>query len=121
MFAIFFFACFDPDDEVVVNTMAAIEKNLAVDGGVGRFENDGYMRGTGPYPGNAWYICTLWLAEYYIARAKSPDDLAKALDLVEWVTDRALPSGVLAEQSIRNRVKMSPFRLLHGRIPRLSA
>lgn len=117
MFAIFFFGCFDLDDEVVTNTMAAIEKNLAVDGGVGRFENDGYMRGLGPYPGNAWYICTLWLAEYYIARAKSSDDLAKALGLIEWVADRALPSGVLAEQfdpQSGENVSVSPLTWSHS-------
>jgi oligosaccharide amylase len=117
MFAIFFFGCFDPDDEVVANTMAAIEKNLAVGGGIGRFENDGYMRGLGPYTGNAWYICTLWLAEYYITRAKSSDDLAKALELIEWVADRALPSGVLAEQfdpQSGENVSVSPLTWSHS-------
>ena len=117
MFAIFFFGCFDPDDEVVANTMAAIEKNLAVGGGIGRFENDGYMRGLGPYTGNAWYICTLWLAEYYIARAKSSDDLARALELIEWVADRALPSGVLAEQfdpQSGENVSVSPLTWSHS-------
>lgn len=117
MFGIFFFGCFDPDDEIVVNTMSAIEKELAVDGGVGRFENDGYMRGTGPYPGNAWYICTLWLAEYYIARAKTSDDLARALGLIEWVADRALPSGVLAEQfdpQSGENVSVSPLTWSHS-------
>lgn len=117
MFGIFFFGCFDPDDEVVTNTMAAIENKLAVDGGIGRFENDGYMRGLGPYTGNAWYICTLWLAEYYIARAKSSDDLAKALGLIEWVADRALPSGVLAEQfdpQSGENVSVSPLTWSHS-------
>jgi glucoamylase len=67
-------------------------------GGVARYENDGYMRVAELGPGNSWFICTLWLAEYYIARARTKDDLGAALDILEWTADRALPSGVLAEQ-----------------------
>ena len=48
--------------------------------------------------GNSWFICTLWLAEYYIAKAKNIGDLSKAQDILQWTVDRALPSGVLAEQ-----------------------
>jgi len=66
--------------------------------GVARFENDDYMRVADGTPGNSWVITTLWLAEYYIAAAKTKDDLSKALEILEWTVDRALPSGVLAEQ-----------------------
>ncbi|MBK8304567.1 MAG: hypothetical protein IPK98_14645 [Chloracidobacterium sp.] len=38
------------------------------------------------------------MAEYYIAIAKTTDDLKPALDILEWTAKRALPSGVLAEQ-----------------------
>jgi len=49
-------------------------------------------------PGNPWFVTTLWLAQYYIARAKTKTELDKAVDIMEWVVGHALPSGVLAEQ-----------------------
>jgi glucoamylase len=101
LFGIFYFDCFDIDDEVVTRTMNAIETHL-LDmkglGGVARFEHDGYMRVSDDVAGNAWFICTLWLAEYYIAKARSADDLRPAREILDWVTRYALPSGVLAEQ-----------------------
>jgi hypothetical protein len=38
------------------------------------------------------------MAQYYIASAKTVDDLGKALEILQWAAERALPSGVLAEQ-----------------------
>ncbi len=101
LFAVFYFGCYDPDDPMVVGTMAAIEEHLTNKtefGGIARFNEDGYMRTSNRVTGNTWFICTLWLAEYYIARAKSTADMKSALDILDWVTQRALPSGVLAEQ-----------------------
>ncbi|MEP6787037.1 MAG: glycoside hydrolase family 15 protein [Acidobacteriota bacterium] len=101
LFAVFYFGCFASDDPMVVNTMKAVEEKLinrAGHSGVARYENDSYMRGPGAAPANPWVITTLWLAEYYISAAKTKDDLVKALDILKWTVDRALPSGVLAEQ-----------------------
>ncbi|MGQ0542824.1 MAG: glycoside hydrolase family 15 protein, partial [Blastocatellia bacterium] len=98
LFAVFYLGCYDARDEMAKSTMAAVEKYLAADGGIARFQNDGYMRVSDKVTGNAWFICTLWLAEYYIAAAAKKKDLEKALKLLEWTADRALPSGVLAEQ-----------------------
>ena len=77
---------------------AVIERldNKSGFGGVARFEDDGYMRGEGG--NNSWFICTLWLAEYYIAIADAESELEPAMKIIEWVAGRALPSGVLAEQ-----------------------
>lgn len=99
--AVYSFGCFEIDDPVVLSTMTAIAEKLVIRSeysGVMRFENDGYMRGPDPAPPNSWIITTLWLADYYIARAKSTDDLSRALEIINWTVDRALPSGVLAEQ-----------------------
>lgn len=104
LFGAFYFGAFDAKDELVVNTMRAVEEKLMVKteiGGVARYENDGYMQvstDTEKIPGNGWFICTLWLADYYIAAAETPESLQKALEILEWTTNRALPSGVLAEQ-----------------------
>ncbi len=101
VFGIFYFGCFDPDDEMVISTMKAFEEKLVNRtefGGVARFENDPYMLESEGIVGNSWFICTLWLAEYHIARAKSIVDLEPAMELLKWVVKSALPSGVLAEQ-----------------------
>lgn len=100
LFGLFYFDCFPVTDPKVESTMRAIEEMLSVSsGGTARFENDGYMRVSDHEPGNAWFICTLWLAEYYIARATTAAELKKALDIIDWVVQKALPSGVLAEQA----------------------
>ncbi len=100
LFALFYFDVFDAEDELVKNTMSAIEEKLWVDGvgGVARFENDGYMRVADEFAGNPWFLCTLWLAEYRIAIAKTKADLKGVLELLEWTAENALSSGVLAEQ-----------------------
>lgn len=119
LFALFYFGCFAPGDEVVAGTMQAIEKNLVNSGygGVARYENDGYMRVAEAGPGNSWFICTLWLAEYYIARARTKDDLRAGLEVLQWTADRALSSGVLAEQvdpSTGKETSVSPLTWSHS-------
>lgn len=101
LFGAFYLKAFAPDDEMVVGTMKAVEKYLWIPteiGGVARFEDDPYMRAAETNFSNAWFICTLWLADYRIAIAKSKKDLKGALEIIEWTAKRALPSGVLAEQ-----------------------
>jgi GH15 family glucan-1,4-alpha-glucosidase len=104
IYAPFYFGVFEPDDERVVNTMNAIKEQLWVKtevGGIARFRGDGYHKITDDLenvPGNPWFICTLWLAQWHIAKAKDRDELKEAMPILEWVALRALPSGVLAEQ-----------------------
>lgn len=98
LFALFYFGCFEADDPMVVSTMEAIEEGLRVNGGIARFSGDGYMRVSEAPSGNAWMICTLWLADYYITRARSKQDLQPAMEFVKWCCEHALPSGVMAEQ-----------------------
>lgn len=104
IYAPFYFGVFEPDDERVVNTMTAIKKHLSVKteiGGIARYKGDTYHKVSDDVdnvPGNPWFICSLWLAQWYIAKAKNPEDLQEAIPVLEWVASRALPSGVLAEQ-----------------------
>jgi glucoamylase len=104
LFGTFYFGAFEPDDPMVVSTMRAVEERLWAKtqiGGIARYEGDHYMRisdNTGEVPGNPWLICTLWLADYRIASAKTLEDLERAMEILEWVVARALESGVLAEQ-----------------------
>ncbi len=98
------FGMYAPDDPRIVQTMEAIRGRLWVRtnvGGVARYENDQYHQVSQDIqnvPGNPWFICTLWLSEWYAATARTKDDLQKSLDLIHWVVDHALPSGILAEQ-----------------------
>ena len=120
LFGTFYFGAFDAKDEMVRNTMRAVEEKLWVDtetGGIARFENDGYMRVSEYVPGNAWFICTLWLADYRIAVAEKAEDLKGALEILEWTTKRALSSGVLAEQidpQTGEAVSVSPLTWSHS-------
>lgn len=69
--------------------------------GCARYQNDVCQRpddSPEDIPSNPWFISTLWLAEYYIARAENLQELRKAIPYLEWCTKNALPSGVLAEQ-----------------------
>jgi GH15 family glucan-1,4-alpha-glucosidase len=101
---IFQFGAFSADDPPVESTMQAIRDRLWIKtevGGMARYENDSYQQQSqniDNVPGNPWFISTMWLGQYEIARAKSEEDLKKALPIMEWVAERALESGVLAEQ-----------------------
>jgi GH15 family glucan-1,4-alpha-glucosidase len=94
-----------PDDQQVEASVKQIEARLWVKGAVGglaRYEDDPYQkvepRDPQVVPGNPWFVCTLWLALYHLARARQVDDLKRGLELVEWAARHALPSGVMAEQ-----------------------
>ncbi len=93
-----------PDDPAVIATMRFLAEKLAVKtkvGGVARYENDPYQqasRDTSRIPGNPWFVCTLWLAEWHIAAAQNHEQLAACARLLNWAIEHALPSGVMAEQ-----------------------
>jgi oligosaccharide amylase len=120
LFGTFYFGAFPADDEMVANTMQAVREHLWARteiGGAARYENDAYMRVSGEATGNPWFICTLWLAEYYIAAAKEKKDLKSAIEILEWTAKRALPSGVLAEQlhpGTGEPVSVSPLTWSHS-------
>ncbi len=98
------FGMFDADDSRVRSTMESVRDELTVKtqvGGVARYQNDYYHQVSSDIqtvPGNPWFICTLWLAQWYVALAATSADLEPARDILAWVTARALPSGTLAEQ-----------------------
>ena len=99
-YGIFEFGVLPPNDPRVEKTMKTIESALWIKtnvGGIARYQNDYYQqvsKDVENVPGNPWPICTLWLAEWYIANG----ELNEALKLLKWVVDHASESGVLAEQ-----------------------
>jgi GH15 family glucan-1,4-alpha-glucosidase len=98
------FGMFEATSDEMRRTMAAITERLMVKtevSGVARYENDYYhqvSQDLGNVPGNPWFICACWLAEYQIACAQTLEELRQAQGWLEWVRARALSSGVLAEQ-----------------------
>jgi len=99
-YGLFEFGLLDLDDERLLRTVEATLERLWFDdecSGLARFENDFYHRIPNQRE-NSWIISTMWLAKYYIAKAKTLKDLEIAKDLFDWVVEKALPSGVLSEQ-----------------------
>jgi GH15 family glucan-1,4-alpha-glucosidase/ferredoxin len=123
LFALFKFHAFEAADPRVVATMDAVSRALWVKtpvGGIARYENDTYHRvssdGRG-VPGNPWFVCTIWLADYTVARGGSVAELKEAVPIFEWVANHALASGVLAEQVdpyTGNPLSVSPLTWSHA-------
>jgi GH15 family glucan-1,4-alpha-glucosidase len=101
---LFKFGLVEATSERMRETMQAVEEHLLIKseiGGVARYENDYYhqvSKDVARVPGNPWFICSGWLAEYHIALANTLEELHSALDWLQWTVKHALPSGVLAEQ-----------------------
>ncbi|MBI2859558.1 MAG: glycoside hydrolase family 15 protein, partial [Chloroflexi bacterium] len=98
---VFIYHVLKADDDLVNNTMISLADRLWVKGQVGglaRHDDDGYLRVDEGVPGNPWFVGTLWLARWHIARARSSEQLKKGLDLLSWTASHSLPSGMLSEQ-----------------------
>jgi GH15 family glucan-1,4-alpha-glucosidase len=104
LYGTFAFGAYAADDPRVEATMRAVRDRLWCKtevGGLARYEDDYYhavSQDKAKVPGNPWFICTLWLALHEIAKAKTAEELAPAVRILEWVDAHKLPSGVLAEQ-----------------------
>ena len=104
LMGLFYFGMFSPDDEPMRRTMQTIRDELWVKtevGGVARYYNDYYHQMShdiANVPGNPWFICTMWLAQWDIACATDQASLKNALKMLHWTNERSLPSGILAEQ-----------------------
>jgi oligosaccharide amylase len=101
LWGLFAFGLYDADDDRIIATMKALRERLwlkAEVGGLARYEGDTYHQVDPVFPGNPWFICTLWLADHLIGLAAKEEDLEEPLKILEWVADHALLSGILAEQ-----------------------
>ncbi len=100
IYGIYRFRVLDVTDQRVIdsiNTMEEIAKRIPI-GGVMRHEKDDYYKTEKDVPGNPWIITTLWLAQYYIVKAKEEKDFDKVKEILKWVVDHASKTGVLPEQ-----------------------
>jgi GH15 family glucan-1,4-alpha-glucosidase len=104
LYGLWRFGMYTPDDKRIVETMAAIRdqlSNKAHCGGIARYQDDYYFKveqDTKLVPGNPWFMCTLWLAQWYIATAKDTHDLGAARAIIDWAVAHQLPGGLLSEQ-----------------------
>ena len=98
------FGMYPADEPRIVDTMTVIRDQLtnqAAAGGIARYRDDYYFKvetDTKKVPGNPWFICTLWMAQWYIATAKTTHDLKPARDIINWVVAHQIPGGLLSEQ-----------------------
>jgi len=98
------FGMYPADDPRIVKTMQAIRDQLSNKGACGgqaRYNNDYYFQvdhDVALVPGNPWFICTLWLAQWYIAAAAELEDLAPAKAIIDWVRGHRSEAGMLSEQ-----------------------
>jgi len=100
-YGIFSFGVLPHSDTRLSRAFEATERELSLSstiGGIARYQGDHYYRVGADTPGNPWVVTTLWLAEYYIARAQNEADLNRAKELFEWTVARADKSGILPEQ-----------------------
>jgi GH15 family glucan-1,4-alpha-glucosidase len=114
---------YPPDDKRITDTMTAIADQLSNKGpagGVARYSNDYYFKvepDTKRAPGNPWFMCTLWLAQWYVATAKSTHDLKPARDIINWAVAHQMPAGLLSEQLDPNTgapLSVSPLTWSHA-------
>jgi GH15 family glucan-1,4-alpha-glucosidase len=104
VYGLFEFGVLPADDPRMVSTMQGIKRGLAVRtsiGGIARYQHDYYFQRSNDIdnvPGNPWIICTLWVAEWEIACARTLADMESPRRTLEWVVSRAMESGVLPEQ-----------------------
>jgi GH15 family glucan-1,4-alpha-glucosidase len=85
------------DADKLIKTAEAVENrltNLGPAGGTIRYENDRYLMDYSNSIPNPWFVCSLWLAQYYVLIK----ELDQARALLDWAQSLAYPSGVFSEQ-----------------------
>jgi len=100
-YGVFRFGVLDKNDQKLIEAYKVITEKLLCKthiSGVARYEDDEYYRVSPDVPGNPWFITTLWMTQYEIARAENEDDLNEVKLDLKWIVARALTSGILSEQ-----------------------
>jgi len=101
LFSMFAFHVLPIEDARIRESVQTVEQHLIPNYGIGgmpRYEWDNYFRVGFDAPPNPWILTTLWLAQYYIDKAKREKDLDIVKQHFSWVAKYAATSGVLSEQ-----------------------
>jgi len=111
---------FDVDDPKIKKSAETVMAHLQVHAnskGYVRYENDGYYRMQDADSPNPWVITTLWMAQYFIKKARTMEDLKEPLDLLEWTCSHSTSGGILAEQmhpNTREHLSTAPLVWSHA-------
>ena len=100
-YGLFEYKVLNIDDPRLTETVKITTKRLMNNtgcGGLARYAEDNYYKVSKNAPENPWFISSMWLAEYYIAKAKTAEELKPAEDLLIWATERALKPETMSEQ-----------------------
>ncbi len=101
-FGLILFNVLEIDDPRVASFKKIIDSKLfvgsGIDGGYVRYENDQYYTAKDTQVPNPWIVCTLWMAQYEIKKAKNKKELTPALEMLQWAQSTASKSGIMAEQ-----------------------
>ncbi len=94
-FGAFMYGLFDAGSEEITSTLESMKRILgdASQPGFPRYENDEYRRQPGG-PSNWWFICSLWVAQYYLETG----DKQSAETILDWVHSKRSSTGMLSEQ-----------------------
>ena len=123
LYAIFEFGLLDANDPRVIETMKAVRETLWIKteiGGLARYGNDYYHKVSEDLknvPGNPWIVCTAWLGKYYVAKAKSKEELKDALVIIKWIIKNSQSTGIMPEQINPNSgepISVSPLTWSHS-------
>jgi len=99
-YGVFRFGVLLIDDERLLHAFNVTKDSLNVGGptfGIARYFGDKYCRVDQEKPGNPWFIASLWIAQFIIAKAESTDGLEEAKEIIENVA-KFSTSHMLSEQ-----------------------
>lgn len=119
-YAVFEYNVLDVNDERVRKTMEITLQKLKPyqdEAGVTRYDGDLYFKPQENITSNPWFVSTLWVAEYYIAKAQNKADLDVVLDIFDWVVEHSSKSGILSEQidpDSAEQLSVSPLTWSHA-------
>jgi len=97
VFGAYMFGLFDANSDEVLSSVGTIKQLFGINNGVlglPRYENDEYRRASADITGNYWFVTSCWFAQYCVATG----DEAKAVEVLDWVKEKSLSTGVMAEQ-----------------------
>lgn len=106
------------DKSRVRSTVEAVEAKLSDRtpvGGTPRYENDYYFKTRSDSLGNPWFVCSLWLAQYYFSNGRRDD----GLKIVDWSLEHSNSSGLMSEQvdpDSGSQIGVSPLIWSHAEL-----
>lgn len=104
----------DELDQIVNSLAEKLEVNDS--GGFARYEGDHYLNPDPHfYPGNVWFICTLWFAQYFLRT----NQLERAAKSVRYVLNHMDRTGLIAEMADPNTgfgISVKPLVWSHAEV-----